>query len=150
MAEDSIVLLADVVLGLHAAFVGFVVFGQVFVLCGWALGWSSARNRTFRLLHLAAILVVVLQAWFGLRCPLTVLEAHLRDSAGALAHGQSFIGYWLSRLIYYDLPAWVFTTAYTLFGLLVVLSFAGCPPRRRNASRRNPQVTKPADPGSCE
>jgi hypothetical protein len=148
MAEDSIVLLADVVLGLHAAFVGFVVFGQVFVLCGWALGWPSARNRTFRLLHLAAIGIVVLQAWLGLRCPLTVLEASLRESAGALAQGQSFIGHWLSRLIYYDLPTWVFTSAYSLFGLLVVLSFVGCPPRRRNASRRDPQVTKPADPGS--
>lgn len=148
MAENSIVLLADAVLVLHAAFVGFVVVGQVYVLCGWVLGWPSTRNRTFRLLHLAAILIVVLQAWFGLRCPLTLLEAHLR--ADALAHGQSFIGYWLSRLIYYDLPGWVFTSAYTLFGLLVVLSFVGCPPRRRNAPRRDPKVTKPADPGSCE
>ena len=148
MADTSIVLLADAVLVLHAAFVGFVVVGQVYVLCGWVLGWSSTRNRTFRLLHLAAILIVVLQAWFGLRCPLTLLEAHLR--ADALAHGQSFIGYWLSRLIYYDLPGWVFTSAYTLFGLLVVLSFVGCPPRRRNAPRRDPKVTKPADPGSCE
>ncbi len=115
----------------HVAFVAFVVLGQLFVLTGWALGWSSARNKTFRLLHLAAIGVVVLQAWLGLACPLTLLELHLRGGQADFMQGQSFIGYWLSRLLYYQAPPWVFTIVYTLFGLVVLACYFGYPPGRR-------------------
>ncbi len=122
---------ADAVLVLHVAFVAFVVLGQLYVLTGWALGWPSARNKAFRLLHLAAIGVVVLQAWLGLVCPLTLLELHLRGGQADLMQGQSFIGYWLSRLLYYQAPPWVFTMVYTLFGLVVLVCYFGYPPGRR-------------------
>ena len=133
MRTDSGVLFAaaDAVLVLHVAFVAFVVLGQLYVLVGWALGWPSARNRTFRLLHLAAIGVVVLQAWLGLVCPLTLLELHLRGGQADLMAGQSFIGYWLSRLLYYQAPPWVFTVVYTLFGLTVLVCYFGYPPGRK-------------------
>ncbi len=122
---------ADAVLLVHVAFVAFVVLGQLYVMLGWALSWPSARNRLFRHLHLAAIGVVVLQAWLGLVCPLTLLELHLRGGDAGWSEGQSFIGYWLSRLLYYQAPAWVFTTVYTLFGLVVLSCYLGYPPRRR-------------------
>ncbi len=122
---------ADAVLMVHVAFVGFVVLGQLYVMLGWALRWPSARNRLFRHLHLAAIGIVVLQAWLGLVCPLTLLELHLRAGETGWAEGQSFIGYWLSRLLYYHAPPWVFTTVYTLFGSLVLLCYFGYPPRRK-------------------
>lgn len=127
----ALMVAADAVLLLHFAFVAFVVLGQLYVLIGWALGWSSARNRAFRLLHLAAIGVVVLQAWLGLVCPLTLLELHLRGGQADLMQGQSFVGYWLSRLLYYRAPPWVFTTVYTLFGLMVLVCYLGYPPVRR-------------------
>jgi hypothetical protein len=44
----------------------------------------------------------------------------------------------LHRLLYYDLPAWVFVLGYTLFGLLVVVVWLKFPP----GSRRN--VREPA------
>ncbi len=122
---------ADAVLLVHVAFVAFVVLGQLYVMLGWALSWRTARNRLFRHLHLAAIGVVVLQAWLGLVCPLTLLELHLRGGDAGWSEGQSFIGYWLSRLLYYQAPAWVFTTVYTLFGLVVLSCYLGYPPRRR-------------------
>ncbi len=122
---------ADAILVLHVAFVTFVVLGQLYVMAGWALGWPSARNKVFRLLHLAAIGVVVLQAWLGLACPLTLLELHLRGGQADLMAGQSFIGYWLSRLLYYQAPPWVFTMVYTLFGLIVLVCYFGYPPGRR-------------------
>ena len=130
-STDTLWVAADAVLVVHAAFVAFVVLGQLYVMAGWALGWASVRNRRFRLLHLAAIGVGVLQAWLGLVCPLTLLEFHLRGGETGWAQGQSFIGYWLSRLLYYQAPPWVFTTVYTLFGALVLLCYFGCPPRRR-------------------
>ena len=79
---------ADVVLVVHALFVAFVVFGQAYVLAGWTMGWNSARNAWFRRLHLAAIAVVVFQAWIGLACPLTTLESGLRQDAGVAAYGR--------------------------------------------------------------
>lgn len=122
---------ADAVLVVHVAFVGFVLIGQLYVMLGWALRWPSARNRLFRQLHLAAIGVVVLQAWMGLVCPLTLLELHLRGGEANWAQGQGFIGYWLSKLLYYRAPPWVFTLTYTLFGAIVLLCYLGYPPRRR-------------------
>jgi hypothetical protein len=122
--------LADVILLLHAAFVLFVVGGQVAILLGWARGWTWTRGLLFRLLHLGSIGFVVLEAWFGVPCPLTLLENALRVRAGETAAYQvSFVGYWLDRLLYYNAPSWVFTTAYTVFSLLVVLTFIVYPPR---------------------
>ncbi len=129
---------ADVVLVVHALFVAFVVFGQAYVLAGWMMGWNSAGNAWFRRLHLAAIAVVVFQAWIGLACPLTTLESGLRQDAGAAAYGQSFVAHWLSRLIYYDFPAWVFVAAYTLFGVLALICYWRFPPRHAHENRHEP------------
>ncbi len=124
-------LLADVTLALHTAFVLFVVVGQLLTLIGWWRGWRWTRHFWFRVAHLGAIGFVVLEAWFGVPCPLTILENDLRAQAGQTIYETSFIGYWLGRLLYYDAPRWVFTTAYTAFSLLVVLTFIFYPPRRR-------------------
>lgn len=123
-------LLADGVLVLHALFVLFVVGGQCLILAGWLGGWGWTRGLLFRLLHLGSIGFVVLEAWFGVPCPLTILENNLRLRAGeAAAYQVSFIGYWVGRLLYYDAPPWVFTTLYTAFSLLVVATFVWYPPR---------------------
>ncbi|HXV77999.1 MAG TPA: DUF2784 domain-containing protein [Candidatus Polarisedimenticolaceae bacterium] len=115
--------LADSVLALHAAFVIFVVVGLALVLVGGARGWRWVRNPWFRLAHLLAIGVVVLQAWLGVLCPLTTLEMRLRERAGDAVYRGSFIAHWLERLLYYDAPAWVFVVCYTGFGLLVAGSW---------------------------
>ncbi|CAG0940235.1 hypothetical protein GPROT2_00864 [Gammaproteobacteria bacterium] len=122
--------LADAVLLVHAAFVAFVVIGQVLVLAGLAFGWRWVRGRRLRIAHLAAIGVVVAQAWAGVLCPLTVLENALRARAGEGGYGGSFIAHWLHRLIFFDAPMWVFTVAYTAFGLLVAATWYWGGPRR--------------------
>jgi len=121
--------LADVTLLLHAGFVLFVVGGQGLILIGWARGWRWTRGLLFRFLHLGSIGFVVLEAWFSVPCPLTVLENEFRLRAGETAAYQvSFIGYWVGRLLYYNAPSWLFTTIYTAFSLLVVLTFVFYPP----------------------
>ena len=45
---------------------------------GGALGWGWVRLRWFRITHLCAIGVVVIQSWLGVMCPLTTLEMALR------------------------------------------------------------------------
>jgi hypothetical protein len=124
-------LAADAVLVVHALFVAFVVLGLLAVYLGSWLRWGWVRNLWFRLTHLAAIGVVVLQAWVGVLCPLTVWEARLREFAGGESYDGSFIEHWLQTLLYYEAPARVFVTLYTVFAGVVVLSWFTVPPQRR-------------------
>lgn len=122
-------LLADLVVVVHAAFVGFVVFGMVAIVLGLVLRWAWVRNCWFRILHLAAIGVVVGQSVVGMMCPLTVLENDLRRLAGQEAYPGAFIGYWAHRLIFFHAEPWVFELGYCLFGLAVVIALVVAPPR---------------------
>lgn len=123
-------LLADLVVIVHAGYVGFVVLGQAAILVGLALGKSWARNPAFRLLHLAAIGAVVAQEFIGNTCPLTSLENHFRRRAGEATYPGAFLGYWVHELIFVDAPTWAFTVVYIAFGLVVAATFALAPPRR--------------------
>lgn len=123
-------LLADAVLLLHFAVVVFVIGGLAAVLVGNAAGWRWVNGWWFRLAHLLAIGVVVVQSWLGQLCPLTILESWLRVQAGTAAYERSFIEHWVQRIIYYDIPLWVFTLLYTAFAALVVLAWWRYPPRR--------------------
>lgn len=121
--ETLMLLLADVVLATHILVVVFVVFGLVMILIGGALGWHWVRGKWFRSLHLACIGIVMIQAWMGVRCPLTDLEMWLRAQGGGQTYEGSMITYWMQTLLYYDAPAWVFTAVYTAFASLVALSW---------------------------
>jgi len=113
--------LADTILVIHFAFVVFVVLGFALILIGLLAQWSWSQNRYFRIVHLAAIGFVVLQAWFGQYCPLTIWENELRRRAGQSGYAESFIEHWLHELLFYQAEPWIFTTIYTCFGVLVVL-----------------------------
>ena len=86
------------------------------------------RNGWFRLAHLTAIAVVAAQAWLGRICPLTILEMWLRRQAGQTTYEGSFIQHWVSEVLYYSAPPWVFVILYTGFGLLVVAAWFLVPP----------------------
>ncbi|GAA3965191.1 DUF2784 domain-containing protein [Allohahella marinimesophila] len=123
---------ADAMLLLHVLFVAFVVIGLVLIFIGKFMSWPWVRNLWFRGAHLAGIGIVVIQAWLGVICPLTVWEMQLRAKAGEYSYEGSFIAHWLSELLYYQAPAWVFIACYTIFGVLVVLSWWLVPPRKRS------------------
>ena len=122
-------LAADLILVLHTAIVVFIVGGLVLILAGGLRGWPWVRNPVFRLLHLVAIAIVVLQAWLGQICPLTTWEMALRARAGDATYAGSFIAHWLQALLYYEAPLWVFAVCYTIFGALVVLAWYWVRPR---------------------
>jgi Protein of Unknown function (DUF2784). len=125
-------LLADTVLVLHLGVVAFIVAGLVLVVAGNLRGWQWVNRRWFRYVHLGAIVYVVAQAWLGRLCPLTTLEQWLRQQAGSATYGGSFVEHWVQRVLYHDAPPWVFTLAYTAFGLLVLAAWWYFPPRRRD------------------
>ena len=147
MSREALTFAADLTLLAHAAFIVFVVAGQGLILAGWMLGWRWPRNVPFRLAHIGAIALVMLESWFGVTCPLTWIEFTLRAAAGSPLAADSFVGYWLQRLIFYDAPSWAFTLAYTVFaaatgGNLRLLSSDKAPRAVRlrliSAQRRQP------------
>jgi hypothetical protein len=121
-------LLADLVLLVHFAYVAFVVGGLALIWIGCALRWKWVRNWWFRVLHFAAIALVALEALAGVLCPLTWLEDALRPSDKS---GAGFIQRWVSALLFWDFPLWVFTLAYVAFAVLVGLTYRLLPPRPR-------------------
>lgn len=135
---------ADMVLIVHVAFIAFVVLGLLLTLVGGVFGWGWVRQPWFRLVHLMAIGVVVVQAWLGVMCPLTVWESRLRQAAGQPVYEQGFIADWLQPVIFFDAEPWVFTLAYSVFGALVVLSFWLVPVRwaGRKAHRSTGLLTR--------
>ncbi len=125
--------LADAVLVVHVLFVLFVVGGFALILAG-AGRWSWIRNRTFRVLHVGAIVFVAAEALLGLTCPLTSWEDTLRATG---REERSFVGRWLGWLLYYDLPEWVFALAYAAFALAVIGCWRAIPPRARSTRSDN-------------
>ncbi|HZW26688.1 MAG TPA: DUF2784 domain-containing protein [Gallionella sp.] len=121
-------LLADFILVTHALFVAFVILGLVVILLEKLLHWGWPRNLWFRLAHLLAIGIVIAEAWLGLVCPLTEWESRARVAAGESGYATSFIQHWLHELLFYDFEPWVFTVAYTAFGILVLIAWLLVPP----------------------
>lgn len=129
---------ADLTVTVHAGYVAFVVIGFLLILMGIVLKWQWIRNTWFRLIHLAAILVVVAEAWLGITCPFTTWEKALRAKAGQTAYRGDFLANRVHDLLFFDAPPWVFTVCYTAFGLLVLATFLLAPPRRRTPDRLGP------------
>lgn len=123
--------LADLVLVAHALVVLFVVGGLLVLPFAYRQGWRWAASRTFRVTHLGAIVFIVVQTWLGQWCPLTLLESWLRRQSGAEGYARGFIETWVSSLLFYEAPFWVFTAAYTVFGALVLAAWRVFPPHMR-------------------
>ena len=121
-------LLADLVLIVHFAFVLFIVGGLGLIWVGAASGWHWVRNFRFRVIHLAAIILVAGESLLGILCPLTAWEDRLR---GGVPPGTSFIARWIHKILYYSFPEWVFTIVYLLVVAAVVVTFRCIPPKRR-------------------
>ncbi len=127
--------IADAIVVFHLVYILFAVGGEIAVLLGGILRWRWIRNLTFRLVHLAAVVVVAIEALVGVVCPLTAWEYQLRLHADQRIEQQiPFMVRLVHRIIFYDFPAWVFTVTYVLFSVLVVASLVFLPPRRKARS----------------
>ena len=83
-------ILADLVVGVHALFVAFVVVGGLLAL-RWP--WVAA-------LHLPAAVWGALIEFQGWICPLTPLEKSLRAAAGQAGYEGGFIEHYLLPVLY--------------------------------------------------
>ena len=123
---DASLMLADLILILHANIVFFNIGGLFAIWLGAWREWRWVRNRTFRILHLTLILFITAEAILGFTCPLTILEDWLRGENNE----QGFIQRWVQHWLYWDLPSWVFIVAYSKFAALVAVTWKLVPPIR--------------------
>jgi hypothetical protein len=132
-------IIADCIVLFHMTYVLIVVLGLPATWIGILLKHQWARNFWWRSVHLAMILIVVAETWAGITCPLTTWEWHLRQMADQQTYQGDFIANKVHDWLFYDFPTWVFTAAYSAFGVLVVASFIVAPPfwpnHRKPASR---------------
>ncbi len=127
MAGSAI--LADLIVVVHFLYVLFTVGGELAIILGGVLRWSWTRNLPFRVVHLASVVLVAVEAVAGAACPLTIWEYRLRILAGQRVEAQiSFVARLVRSLIFYSFPAWVFVAAYAVFAAAVVLTFILLPP----------------------
>ena len=125
-------ILSNLVLVIHFAFVAFIVGGLVAIWIGRWLRWEFIRNPYFRLAHLLAMAIVLLEAVVGIICPLTSWEDALRLRTGqAPSYKESFMQHWIGRILFYDLGDDVFTIIYAGVFALFLLTFWLVPPRKR-------------------
>lgn len=90
-------LLADAVVGIHLAWIVFLVGGA-------AVG---RRVRWVRRLHLLGLGFAIALTAGGWVCPLTHLEGWLRERGGGSGYSGTFLGYWAERLVYLEVPRWL-------------------------------------------
>jgi hypothetical protein len=61
---------------------------------------------------------------------MTTLEMWLRSQGGDRTYAGGFIAHWVQRILFHEAPSWVFTLAYSLFGLAVLAAWWYFPPQR--------------------
>jgi hypothetical protein len=131
--------LADLIVGLHVAYVGFVIVGLLLILFGILLHWQWIRNPWFRLVHLLMILIVAFEALYDVTCPLTTWENDLRRAAGQDVQDVSFIGRMLDSILFYDASnEGALRIGYYAVAALIVATFFLVPPRLRRRPARPP------------
>ena len=117
--------LADIVLAFHFSIDLFITLGLLLIPLGFIYSWSWIRNRRFRQIHAGLMLFVAIETVFSITCPLTVLEAQLRQTTAP----QSFWAYQLNQLLYWDLPPSFFVGLYLLCSIWVAYLWRRIPPR---------------------
>jgi hypothetical protein len=120
---------ADLILALHFAYVLTVVLPVLLIPLGAKLGWRWVRSRKWRIIHLAMMGIVLVEALAGIICPLTWLENILRGT-----NSRSFLSDWVAKMMFYEFPAFYFTLAYLLFFACILALWYWIPP---HAGRKN-------------
>ena len=131
------VFLADVVLITHFLYVLFVVGGLLLIWSAGFMEWQWVKLFWFRIIHLASIAFVAAISMFGIPCPLTILEGNLRVAGGADFYNQSFIQYWLHKILFYEASGEIFTLIYSTFAIAVAGSFYFVPLANPLKTRKN-------------
>ncbi len=114
----------------HLMIIVFNVAGLLVIPVGACAGWEFVRKFWLRLLHVGLLAIVAIQAMMGRACILTIWQSQLSGSNQA----PPLLMHWAEKIIYWQLPLWVFAVIYVLVFLYVMLLWfliPPHPPRRR-------------------
>ena len=129
-------ILADLILVLHALIVAFNLGALPAIWLGHFCRWQFVRNFTFRITHVALIAFITAESLIGASCPFTTWENWSLTKAGVgPRYERDCIGYWVHRLLFYDCNEKAFMTAYVVFLLLVLVTLVCIRPERRRTGR---------------
>ena len=128
MTSQTLAALASAVLLVHLGVILFNLLGLIVIPIGAWLRWRFVRIAWWRLLHVGTWTVVAIQAILGRACFLTVWEADLLRGAGLSAATTPLVQRWVSALIYWPLPLWVFAVVYVSMCLCVAVLWWLVPP----------------------
>jgi hypothetical protein len=136
---------ADALVGVHLAYVAFVVLGQLAIIVAAPFKWQWARNPWFRFSHLLAIAIVGYEEMRGLPCPLTTWENQLRELGGQTFDGSvTFMGRLMHNILFYqDTPHVAFTVMHLAFLVLVAQALIMYPPRWFRFGKKKAPAAEP-------
>lgn len=117
--------LAELILAVHVAIIGFNVFGVIAIPLGAWRRWSFVRAPLWRLLHLVSLGVVALQAIAGRACVLTNWQGRY----AGVQSSEPLIMRWVNSILFWPLPMWAFNTLYLLVFAYVLILFWLVPPQ---------------------
>lgn len=120
--------MADLVLIIHFCIVFFLVFGLAALPIGYLKNYRWTRNAKLRVTHMILMGFITLEASLGITCPLTIIENTLRQ----IEYQKSFVAYWISRFIYWDLPTYSFVIIYFFCFAWSVVFWKLHPPKSLN------------------
>lgn len=109
----------------HFLLAAFVVSGLLVIPIGYKIGWTWVRNRRLGVSQASLIGFITAETIVGLTCPLTTLEHNLRGDSPV----RSFVGHWVERVLYWDLPHEIFINLYFLCFAWVVFLWKRFPTR---------------------
>jgi hypothetical protein len=141
--QDFQLFLADAILVTHALVVLFNIASLPAIWIGKVFKWRFVHNFYFRAIHLLLIGYIAAQALVGTICPLTEWENQLRLKAGAEAtYAGSFIAHWVQWALFYEADERIFTAAYVIFFVLVLVTLFWVKPNppswwRKAATKKN-------------
>ena len=103
--------LADIVLIIHFIVIIFVTLNFFFIPVGYVKNWQWTKNLKIRLIHLFLVAFVMTETILGFLCPLTIIENNLRLN---FHDERSFIAYWLSKIIFWEVNNIIFILIYLI------------------------------------
>ena len=119
---------ADTILILHFLVIIFIISLYFLIPYGYSKNWKFVKNYKIRLAHLMLIFFITLETFLGIICPLTTLENYLRGQS----YSETFISFWISKVIYWDLPTTFFIVVYTIFLIFAIILWLKFLPKKKS------------------